>query len=193
MKVDFAGRQAVNFSFRFGDALKHRDRFLLHPGRKFTARDELFDFGKIATVIVRVIMVVFRFVMMMAMIVRVSVLMLMVMSMFVAVLMIVVMLMFMREVDIKLHASDGGFLSARDVEMIAVELELFQLAFEFAGVHAEVEQRGDEHVASNAAEEVEVKSFHFKKWKHRTFNIERPISNDFAESSIGCSTLNVEC
>ena len=50
------------------------------------------------------------------------------MGMLVLVLMRVVMLM--REVDIEFHAGDGGFLLARNVQMIAVELELFQLAFE---------------------------------------------------------------
>jgi len=85
--------------------------------------------------------------------------------MFVVVVMMTVLmavLMFMRviaimcEMDVKLHASDGRFLTARDVQMIAGELELFQFTFEFGGVHAEIEQRGDKHVAGNAAEEVEI-------------------------------------
>ena len=68
--------------------------------------------------------------------------------------------MLMCDVDIKLHAGDGGFLLARNVEMVAVEFELLQFAFKLVRVHAEVEQRGDEHVAGNAAEKVEVKQFH---------------------------------
>jgi hypothetical protein len=79
-----------------------------------------------------------------------------------------------REVDVKFHANDGGFLLARDVEVIAVELELFQFAFQFARVHAEVEQGGDEHVASDAAEEVEIKDFHCRR---ETSNIQQPTSN----------------
>jgi hypothetical protein len=67
----------------------------------------------------------------------------------------------MREVNVKLHAGDGRFLLAGNVEVITVELELFQLAFEFAGVHAKIKQRGDEHVAGDAAEKVEIKDFHF--------------------------------
>ncbi len=35
------------------------------------------------------------------------------------------------EVNIKFHAGDGRFLLAGNVEVIAVELELFQLAFKF--------------------------------------------------------------
>ena len=42
------------------------------------------------------------------------------------------------------------------MEVVAVELEFFQLAFEFGGVHAEIQQRGDEHVARDAAENVEI-------------------------------------
>ena len=75
----------------------------------------------------------------------------------------------MREVNVKFHAGDGGFLLARNVEMIAVELEFLQFAFQPVGVHAEVEQRGDEHIAGDAAEEVEVKNFHGQK---ETFNIQ---------------------
>jgi hypothetical protein len=54
--------------------------------------------------------------------------------------MAVFVLVVMREVDIKLHAGDGGFLPVRNVQMIAVELEFLQLTFEFGGVHAEIEQ-----------------------------------------------------
>ena len=31
MKVNFVRRMSVNFSFRHGDAAKHRERFLLYP------------------------------------------------------------------------------------------------------------------------------------------------------------------
>jgi hypothetical protein len=66
------------------------------------------------------------------------------------------------EVDVKLHPGDGGFLPARNVEMVAVKLELLQLAFELGGIHAEIQQRADEHVTGDAAENVEVKRFHGK-------------------------------
>ena len=98
-----------------------------------------------------VLVVVMR---MLVVVVMMAVRMIMVMCMAVFVLVV------MREVDIKLHASDGGFLPARNMEMPAVELELLQLTFEFGGVHAEIEQRGDKHVAGDAAEEVEIKNFH---------------------------------
>ena len=65
-----------------------------------------------------------------------------------------------REVDIKFYASDGRFLLPANVEMITVQLQFLQLAFEFARIHAEIQQRGDEHIAGDAAEKVEVKNFH---------------------------------
>ena len=78
-------------------------------------------------------------------------------------LMAVIVRMFTREVDIKFHAGYGGFLLARNVEMIAAEFELLQLAFQFVRIHAEVEQRGDKHIAGDAAEKVEVKNFHCRE------------------------------
>src|SRR5262249_3956661 len=75
-------------------------------------------------------------------------------------------------------AGDRGTLLPRDVEVIAVEFELFQFAFQFARVHAEVEQRGDEHVAGNAADEVEVERLHAKVIsatdEHRLTQIKKP-------------------
>ena len=65
------------------------------------------------------------------------------------------------KMDIKLHAGDAGFLSARDVKMITAELQLLQLALQLARIRAEVNQRTDEHVAADAAENIEIKRFHF--------------------------------
>jgi hypothetical protein len=64
------------------------------------------------------------------------------------------------QMDIQFHAFDAGFLLARDVQVIAVELQFLQLALQFAGVHAKVQQRADEHIAADAAENVEVKRSH---------------------------------
>ncbi len=43
----------------------------------------------------------------------------------------------------------------------AAELELPEFALQFFGVHTKVKQRGNEHIASDAAKNVEVKGFHF--------------------------------
>ena len=87
---------------------------------------------------------------------------------------VVVVFMVMREVNVKFYAGDGRFLLARDMQVIAVELEFHQLAFEPLRVHAEVQQRGDKHVTGDAADEVEIEGFHLVK---ETFNIQRPTSN----------------
>jgi len=66
------------------------------------------------------------------------------------------------EMDIKLHAGDAGFLFMGDVEVAAVELQFLQLALQLDRIRAEVNQRADKHVAADAAENVEIKRFHFK-------------------------------
>ena len=70
-----------------------------------------------------------------------------VMAVMIVIVRVVVVVVMPDQVDIEFHAGDGGFLLARNVEVIAVELQLFQLAFQLARVHAQVNQRGDEHVA----------------------------------------------
>jgi hypothetical protein len=74
-------------------------------------------------------------------------------------LMLVVMLV--RKMHVKLHAFDGGLVLARDVEVIAVELEFTEFVLEFVRVHAQINQRANEHVAADAAEDVEIEGFHF--------------------------------
>ena len=64
------------------------------------------------------------------------------------------------QMDIKFHAGDAGFLLARNMQMITAEFQFLQLAFQLAGIRAEVNQRADEHVAADAAENVEIKRFH---------------------------------
>jgi len=157
VEMHFAGWQAVNFSFRFGDALEDGDGFLFDPSGKLAAQNQFFYFGKISLLIVPMIVVVVFVGVNVGMFVGVV---MMALRMIVVICMAMFVLVVMREVDIKLHAGDGGFLPVRNVQMIAVELELLQLTFEFGGVHAEIKQRGDKHVAGDAAEEVEIKNFH---------------------------------
>ena len=73
---------------------------------------------------------------------------------------VVIVFVVMREMHVELHAFDGGFVLARDVKVVAVELEFGEFAFEFARVHAQINQRADEHVATDAAENIKVKRFH---------------------------------
>ena len=80
------------------------------------------------------------------------------------------------QMDIELHALDAGFLLARDVKMIAAEFQFLQLAFQFVRIRAEVNQRANQHVAADAAEDVEIKRFHGDagtfNTQHSTFNLE---------------------
>ena len=116
----------------------------------------MFDFGKIALVFMRMFMVVVVVMVMMMMIV--------------AGFMVVVV----SDVNIKFNSGNGRFLPARNVEVPTFELELLEFALELPGVHAEIEQRGDKHVAGDAADEVEVKRLHTSRNIQRlTFNFQR--------------------
>jgi hypothetical protein len=158
VEVNFVRRQSVNFSLCVSDALEDSDGFLLYPRGKFAARNEFPNLGEIALVVMRMVMVV----VMMAMIVAVTVFVNMDTAcafcnvMFMPMRMLVVM----SKVNVKFHPGNGRFLLARNVEVIAVEPEFFQFTFKFLGIHSKVEQRGNEHVAGDAADEVEVKDFH---------------------------------
>jgi hypothetical protein len=70
-------------------------------------------------------------------------------------------LVVMFQMDVKFHAADGRFLPARDVQVIPVQPELGELGFEPARVHAQVEQGGDKHVASEAAYQIQVENGRF--------------------------------
>jgi hypothetical protein len=187
MKMHCCRRHPVNLPLGLGNALEDGDGFLLHPGGQLAARDQLLDLRKIAlllVVMVAVIMavavgmfvlpvmvgmavvmtvfvamtVVVTVLMMVMVVVPVLVAMHVVMVVVVRVFMSVVMIM--REVDIKLDAGNGGFFAALHMQVVAIELELGQFAFELVLVHAQVNERADEHVASDAAEEVEIEGFH---------------------------------
>ena len=84
----------------------------------------------------------------------------MVMRMFMIMRMLVGVAVVVREVDIKLHTRDGGFFTAQYVQMVAVQLELLQLALQLGCVHAQVKQRANEHVAGDAAKNIEIECFH---------------------------------
>ena len=62
---------------------------------------------------------------------------------------------------VEFNAGNAGSLLAENMQVPAVELQFFQLALQFFRIHAQINQRADEHVAADAAEEIEVKRFHF--------------------------------
>jgi hypothetical protein len=76
-----------------------------------------------------------------------------------AITMRVLVAVLMREVNVEFDSFDGGFVSAGNVQMIAVELQLFQFVFEVVRIDTEIEQRADEHVAADPAEDVQIQRF----------------------------------
>ncbi len=49
-----------------------------------------------------------------------------------------------------------AFLAAGGVEMIAIQLELFQLLAERGSINAEINLRADKHIAADTAENIEI-------------------------------------
>jgi len=64
-------------------------------------------------------------------------------------------------VHIEFYATDARLLASRDMDVPAVELEFFQFVFERMSTQAQVDHRAEKHVAADAAEDVEVKRFHW--------------------------------
>ena len=64
------------------------------------------------------------------------------------------------EVDVEFYSRDASLVSVGNVQMIPIDLQAGQLSLQRAGVNAQVEQGADEHVAADAAEQIEVESFH---------------------------------
>ena len=67
------------------------------------------------------------------------------------------------QMHVKLRPRNRSPLLPRNVQVIFVQSQLLQLTLEFPSIHAEVQHRGNKHVATDAAEDVEVKSFHKHK------------------------------
>jgi hypothetical protein len=106
-----------------------------------------------------VVMTVTVIVVIMVMIVPVTV----VVMMLVGVIVVVRMFVVVRQMHVELDSFDAGFLFARDVEVIAAKLQFFQFVLQLVRVRAQVNHRADEHVTADAAEDVEIKRFHFSE------------------------------
>src|SRR6266850_261509 len=66
----------------------------------------------------------------------------------------------MRKVNVEFDSLDGGFMSAGNVQMIAVNLQFLQFVLQVVRVNAQIEQRADKHVAADPAEYVQIQRFH---------------------------------
>jgi propanediol utilization protein len=64
------------------------------------------------------------------------------------------------EMHVEFRPRDARSLPARHVEVVAIQTELRQLAFELFEVKAQIQHRANEHVTADAAEDIEIKSFH---------------------------------
>ena len=64
------------------------------------------------------------------------------------------------DVDVELHPFDAALVASGGVKVVAGESQLLEFLTEGPELDAEVEQRPDEHVAAEAAEDVEVEGFH---------------------------------
>ena len=69
---------------------------------------------------------------------------------------VVVVVVVVVRVDVELHAFDGGFLFARGVQVIIVQVQLGELTFKLLEVNAEIEHCADEHIATDAAERIQI-------------------------------------
>jgi hypothetical protein len=64
-------------------------------------------------------------------------------------------------VNIEFDTLNVELFGAASVEMVAVEVEFFKFTVERGWIHAQVNQRANEHVTADAAEDVEIQGFHF--------------------------------
>jgi hypothetical protein len=64
------------------------------------------------------------------------------------------------QMNIKLHSSDSRLLLPRNVKVIAIQPQFFQFMLEPVRVNSEIQERSDEHIAADTAENVEIERFH---------------------------------
>lgn len=181
MKMHLIRWQAMDFAFSNGNAMEYCDGFLLHPGRKGAARNEILYLRIISAVfMVTVFMVVSMFMRMFVVgvmsVVFVAMLMLVPMPMFMFMVvmvsmgvtvfgfagmsMLVPVFMFVRQMDVELNAINRRLFCADRVNVITVQPQFFQLVLEFVKIHPQVNQRADKHIATDPAEDIEIKGFH---------------------------------
>ena len=88
--------------------------------------------------------------------------------------MTVLVVMIMGEMHVELHTGNALPLLPRDMQVVAVEFQLGEFSFQFSGVYAEINQRADEHIAADAAENVEVQGLHLTLTRNLTLNLPVP-------------------
>jgi len=78
--------------------------------------------------------------------------------MFVLVFLVIVsaVLMMFMQVNVEFDARDLGLLRAGDVQMVTAEIQFLQFAVQLRGIHADIHERAEQHVATDAAENIQI-------------------------------------
>ena len=100
--------------------------------------------------------------------VRVTVLVAVMMRMGMLVMFMMNMVVIIVQMNIEFHSRNSRFLLTRNVKMIAVEFQFFQLVLKLVRINAQIKQRSNKHIAADAAEDVEIESFHFMRQRSQT-------------------------
>ncbi len=161
MEMNLICGLAVNPAFSARDAMEDSDGFLFDPGRERAGLNQLADFRESAPMEVSLLGVL---VVLMLVAGAVFIFMFVFMDMFMAVGMIGVMVVTMLVlvgVNVEFNPFDGGLVLPGGVDVKLAEMEFIQFVLESVEGNSEVKHGADEHVAADAAEDIEVKSFHY--------------------------------
>ncbi|EEF57096.1 hypothetical protein Cflav_PD6508 [Pedosphaera parvula Ellin514] len=82
------------------------------------------------------------------------------MLVFVLMVMAVAVAMLMTQVHIEFDPINVGFLPPPDMKMISIKTQFLQFMLQPMLIHTQIDQRTDQHVATDAAENVQIQSFH---------------------------------
>jgi len=74
--------------------------------------------------------------------------------------MVVLVVMIMRQVNLELDSFDRSFVATQNVHVILIQAQFLELVFKPMAIHAQIQQRSDEHIAADAAKDIEIQSFH---------------------------------
>ena len=66
----------------------------------------------------------------------------------------------MCEMNIEFCSRYRRLLAARDMEVIAIEAQFFQLMFEFVEIETQIDKRPQQHVAADPAKNIQVEYLH---------------------------------
>jgi len=162
VEVDLLGGVPMDFAFGDGDAVENGNGAGLNPFGEAAGGDQAPDLGVIPALPVSMVVVGRAGFVRMGVLMAVGVLVCVGVGMGVGlgVAGFVGMGMFVFEVDVKFGTRNAGFFAAAGVEMVAGYAEAVQFGFEGTEGKAEVDQGSEEHVAAEAAEDIEIEVRH---------------------------------